>query len=134
MQHFWVDQSYLCSVASIIFSLSHQFDRHSHVHRHCQLHPFACCTQQYSWADWFLCNLVGSSPNVSLVVRKICTDIRKNYYWSVVIPCHTRFTTSLVVHLHSSAFFAFDVFFVDFQIFSRTICSDCSGCSHSMLL
>ena len=68
-------------------------------------------------------------PTFHLCVRQIGMDIRKKCYWTVIIPCHTRYTTtSLVVHLHSSTFFAFDVLFVDFQIFSKTICSDCSCC------
>ena len=59
--------------------------------------------------------LLNRVPTFHLCVRQICMDIRKNCYWSVVIPCHTRYTTLLVVHLHSSAFFAF----VDFKSFPR---------------
>ena len=59
--------------------------------------------------------LLARVPTFHLCVRQICMDIRKNCYRSVVIPCHTRYTTLLVVHLHSSAFFAF----VDFKSFPR---------------
>ena len=61
--------------------------------------------------------LLAQFPMFYLCVRQIRMDIRKNCYRSVVIPCHTRYTTSLVVYLLSSAFFAFDVFLLIFNSF-----------------
>ena len=112
-------QSYLCSVASTIFSLSNQFDRHSHGHRDCQpTHMFVVLSNAVGPIDFYVI-LLGRVPTFHSCVRQICMDLRKNCYRSVFSPCHTRYTTSLVVHLHSSAFFAFDLFFVDFQFFSK---------------
>ena len=96
-------------------------------------HMFVVLSNAVGPIDFYVISL-ARVPTFHLCVRQICMYIRKNCYQSIVIPCHTRYTTSLIVHLHSSTFFAFDVFFVDFQIFSKTICSDCSGCPHSMLL
>ena len=76
-------------------------------------HMFVVFSNAFGPIDFYVIWL-ARVPTFHLCVRQICMNIRKNCYRSVAIPCHTRYTTSLVVHLHSSVFFAFDVFFVDF--------------------
>ena len=121
-------------MASTIFpSHMNSIDTHMGIKTANPTHMFVVLSNAVGPIDFYVISL-ARVPTFHLCVRQICMDIRKNCYRSVAIPCHSRYTASLVVHLHSSAFFAFDVFFVDFQIFSKTICSDCSGCSHSMLL
>ena len=78
------------------------------------IHMFVVLSNAVKPIDFYVISL-ARVPTFHLCVRQICMYIRKNCYRSIVIPCHTRYTTSLLVHLHSSVFFAFDVFFCWFS-------------------
>ena len=115
MQPFWVHQSYLYSVASTIFpSHINSTDNHMGIETVNPTHMFAVLSNAVGPIDFHVISL-AQVPTFHLCVRQIYMDISKNCYRSVVLPCQTRSTTSLVVHLHSSAFFAFDVFFCWFS-------------------
>ena len=130
MQHVWVYQSYLCSVASTIFpSYIISIDTHIGIETVNPTHMFVVLINAVGPIDFYVI-LLARVTTFHLCVRQICMDIKKNCHRSVVFPCHTRYTTSVIVHLHSSAFFAFDVFFVEFpRRFALTVLVALTPCS-----